>query len=430
LEFPKFDGADPIDWVLKAQQFFSYGQIPDNQKVPISAFHMEGRELQWYNWLMESAPVTKWDDFVVAFKTRFAPSAYDDPVGAFTKLFQTTTVEDYQYQFEVLSNRISGITEEFKVSSFISGLKEEVRIMVTMLKPPNLPAAFGLARLQEEEVWRRNRSARAPPWNPTNQSNSKPSFPKLNVPLTLSKPSNPIFPTAPRNVGFNLPYPNRNIPFQNNVVKRPNLPIKRISSNQMQERREKGLCYYCDDKYHIGHKCSRPKVYLLEGLEVEEVAAPAEQEGQIQTGEAWEEQEEEGELLEISLHAIVGAPAPKTIRLTGSINHLEVVILIDTGSTHSFLDPNVAKKAKLPFHETNMLSVKVANGDSIPCQGYCAAVQVFMQGYSFNPKLYLLTLGGCDLVLEVDWLRLLGPIQWDFVELTMKFQQGKKEVQL
>jgi hypothetical protein len=57
LEFPKFDGIDPIDWVLKAQQFFSYGQIPENQKVLISAFHMEGRALQWYNWLMESAPV-------------------------------------------------------------------------------------------------------------------------------------------------------------------------------------------------------------------------------------------------------------------------------------------------------------------------------------------------------------------------------------
>jgi predicted aspartyl protease len=61
-------------------------------------------------------------------------------------------------------------------------------------------------------------------------------------------------------------------------------------------------------------------------------------------------------LLEISLHAIVGAPAPKTMRLIGSINHLEVVILIDTGSTHSFLDPNVAKKAKLPVHETNVVS--------------------------------------------------------------------------
>lgn len=46
LEFPKFDGANPIDWVFKAQQFFSYSQITYNQKVPILAFHMEGRTLQ------------------------------------------------------------------------------------------------------------------------------------------------------------------------------------------------------------------------------------------------------------------------------------------------------------------------------------------------------------------------------------------------
>jgi len=261
---------------------------------------MEGRALQWYNWLIESAPVTNWDEFVVALKTRFAPSAYDDPVGAFTKLLQTSTVEEYQYQFEVLSNKIPGLTEEFKVSSFISGLKEEVRIMVTMLKPPNLPAAFGLARLQEEEVERRNRSPRAPPWAPTNYSNSEPSYPKLAVPLTLSKPSNPIVSTANRNVGSNSPYPNHTTPYQNNAVKRPDLPIRRISSNQMQERQEKGLCYYCDDKYHIGHKCNRPKVYLLEGLEIEDLAGPPAREGRILEGEALEAQGEEGELLDLA----------------------------------------------------------------------------------------------------------------------------------
>jgi len=64
----------------------------------------------------------------------------------------------------------------------------------------------------------------------------------------------------------------------------------------MQERREKGLCYYCDDKYNIGHKCNQPKVYLLKGWEIKDVAGPAEQGGQIQEGEAFEAQGEEGEL--------------------------------------------------------------------------------------------------------------------------------------
>jgi methyl coenzyme M reductase subunit D len=75
---------------------------------------------------MESGTVRSWEEFVVALKIRFAPSNYDDPVGAFTKLQQTSTVDEYQSQFEVLSNRILGLTEDFRVSSFVSGLKEEV----------------------------------------------------------------------------------------------------------------------------------------------------------------------------------------------------------------------------------------------------------------------------------------------------------------
>jgi hypothetical protein len=101
---------------------------------------------------MESGSIRSWEEFVVALKIRFAPSDYDDLVGEFTKLQQTSTVDEYQSQFEVLSNRTPGLTEYFRVSSFISGLKEEVRIMVTMLKPTTLPNAFGLARLQEQEI--------------------------------------------------------------------------------------------------------------------------------------------------------------------------------------------------------------------------------------------------------------------------------------
>jgi riboflavin synthase alpha subunit len=95
--------------------------------------------------------------------------------------------------------------------------------------------------------------------------------------------------------------------------------------------------------------------------------------------------------LEIYLHVIVGASTPKTMKLIGSINNLEVVILIDIGSTYCFLGPKVVRKAKLSIHETSKLIVKVANGDSVPCQGCCAAVQVFMPGHTIIPKLYLLT---------------------------------------
>ncbi|MCI65218.1 hypothetical protein A2U01_0086476, partial [Trifolium medium] len=31
----------------------------------------------------------------------------------------------------------------------------------------------------------------------------------------------------------------------------------------MQERRNKGLCFNCDDKYHPGHRCSKRQFLLL-----------------------------------------------------------------------------------------------------------------------------------------------------------------------
>lgn len=255
-------GEIPNDWILKAHQFFKYFETPEEHKLEIASFHMEGKVLTWYYWLKESSPVTKWDDFLEALRTRFGPSAVEDPVGAFTKLRQTGSVEDYQTAFKILSNKIRGVSEEFRISTFLSGLKDELRIIVTMFKPNTLAAAFGLARLQEEEVTRKlypyqNTQAQNSPYTPL----FKPTHLKLPRPNTTTKlpAPNPVlrFP-APQS-------PRPNPPFQ----KRNPYPIKRVSPNQMQERREKGLCYFCDERYHQGHKCSRPKLYFLEGMEFE-----------------------------------------------------------------------------------------------------------------------------------------------------------------
>jgi hypothetical protein len=50
---------------------------------------------------------------------------------------------------------------------------------------------------------------------------------------------------------------------------------------------------------------------------------------------------------EISLHAIVGSISPKTMCLFGLLRTHRVVVLLDTGSTHNFLDPAVLHKVSL-----------------------------------------------------------------------------------
>lgn len=98
----------------------------------------------------------------MALQTRFGPSQFDDPMEALTRLKQTTSLSLYTSQFEILTNRVTGLSERQMLSCFISGLKDEIRIPVKMFNPRSLGAAFGLAKLQEELVmssrksWKQN----------------------------------------------------------------------------------------------------------------------------------------------------------------------------------------------------------------------------------------------------------------------------------
>jgi hypothetical protein len=41
--------------------------------------------------------------------------------------------------------------------------------------------------------------------------------------------------------------------------------------------------------------------------------------------------------------------------------------------------------------------------------------------------MFSIDMGGCDIVLDSEWLRTMGPIHMDFKELTMQFnQEGQK----
>lgn len=112
------------------------------------------------------------------------------------------------------------------------------------------------------------------------------------------------------------------------------------------------------------------------------------------------------------------------------ISSKEVVILVDTGNTRNFLDPAIITKASLPLQHTKIIKVKVANGDSMICDRKCDQVALRVQGYTFTTYFYALTLGGYDVILGVYWLKELGPILWDFGQLTMALELKGNEVKL
>jgi hypothetical protein len=49
LHFPKYDGTeDPLPWLNRCDQFFRATRTPDNEKVLLAAFYMQGVAQQWY----------------------------------------------------------------------------------------------------------------------------------------------------------------------------------------------------------------------------------------------------------------------------------------------------------------------------------------------------------------------------------------------
>ena len=51
----------------------------------------------------------------------------------------------------------------------------------------------------------------------------------------------------------------------------PSLPqLTRLTPQQLEEKRAKGLCYSCDIKYTKGHKCTENKLFYIDCEEEEE----------------------------------------------------------------------------------------------------------------------------------------------------------------
>ncbi|GKE62356.1 hypothetical protein Tco_1512723 [Tanacetum coccineum] len=66
-----------------------------------------------------------------------------------SKLLQMGTVDEYHNDFEMLINRVTGISESLLTTIYISGLKVALQIELLRARPTTLVEAFSLARIIE-----------------------------------------------------------------------------------------------------------------------------------------------------------------------------------------------------------------------------------------------------------------------------------------
>jgi hypothetical protein len=131
----------------------------------------------------------------------------------------------------------------------------------------------------------------------------------------------------------------------------------------------------------------------------------------------------------ISLHAIIGAREPWTMRVKGTMGLCKFVLLVDSGSTHNFINTTMTQIAVFLPTQGGKLEVLVANGEQLINSEFCRGITIRLGNVSFLVDFYILDLEGCEAVLGAVWLRGLGPILWDFSSLWMSFVwQGEKVV--
>lgn len=70
---------------------------------------------------------------------------------------------------------------------------------------------------------------------------------------------------------------------------------------------------------------------------------------------------------QISFHAISGHMAPETLRVMGSISDQKVLILVDRGSTHNFIQERLVTMLGPYAQSTPPLHIMIGNGIEIEC---------------------------------------------------------------
>lgn len=133
----------------------------------------------------------------------------------------------------------------------------------------------------------------------------------------------------------------------------------------------------------------------------------------------------------LSVNAISGSANSKTIRLRALVENKVMLLLVDSGSSHTFIDRQLAEKLK---HKAialdKSLQVKVANGDQLQCETELCGLQWWISGHTFTSDMKVIDLGGYDAILGMDWLAQWGAMVCHWEEKWLQFDKQGQQIRL
>lgn len=152
MGFPRFDGTQIRDWLVKVEGFFEIDFTPPEMKVKMAAIHFDGRASTWHHTMVQTPDPKRWLRDWYAYKSlimeRFE-DVLEDPVGELKRLQETNGIEDYHEKFELIKTKVD-LSEEYLVNTYLAGLRLETQIHVRMFDQQTIRQCLVLGRLYEK----------------------------------------------------------------------------------------------------------------------------------------------------------------------------------------------------------------------------------------------------------------------------------------
>lgn len=116
--------------------------------------------------------------------------------------------------------------------------------------------------------------------------------------------------------------------------------VRTLPYQEYMKRREEGRCFHCGGPYSPGHRCAERSIRVMILAEEDE----------DEKAEASVKVEQKA--MELSGLSASGLSQSNTMKLQGWVQGKRVLVLIDSGATHSFISTRLVKELGLKCTDT------------------------------------------------------------------------------
>ena len=114
-----------------------------------------------------------------------------------------------------------------------------------------------------------------------------------------------------------------------------------------------------------------------------------------------------------------------SLRLKDKIQGQKVMVLVDCGATHNFIDATVVERRNLQGETFNGFTVIIPSNNSMDCTKWIPKLQVTIGNDTINDNCYVVNVADTNVVLGVQWFYSLGEHKMNYQFFEMRFKNLK-----